>query len=248
MPFTFSHPAIVLPFTYLPRKWFSLTGLIVGSLVPDFEYFITMRLHSSYSHSILGIFWFDLPLGLLLAFIFHNVLRESLINNLPKFLKSRLSTYNQFDWNSYLKANWLVIVISILIGTVSHIFWDSFTHSDGYFVKTIPELTKVIHLVNIQIPLYRVIQHTSTLIGGLIIVFAILSLPADNKITGQFNFKYWGTLTGITLVIVVISFMSGLNYKILKHLIITIISSSLISLLLTSIIIGKSKRTGGNAV
>jgi len=248
MPFTFSHPAIVLPFTYLPRKWFSLTGLIVGSLVPDFEYFITMRLHSSYSHSILGIFWFDLPLGLLLAFIFHNVLRESLINNLPKFLKYRLSTYNQFDWNSYFKANWLVIVISILIGTVSHIFWDSFTHSDGYFVKTIPELTKVIHLVNIQIPLYRVIQHTSTLIGGLIIVFAILSLPADNKITGQFNFKYWGTLTGVTLVIVVISFMSGLNYKILKHLIITIISSSLISLLLTSIIIGKSKRTGGNAV
>lgn len=27
MPFTFSHPAIVLPLTFLPRQWFSLTGL-----------------------------------------------------------------------------------------------------------------------------------------------------------------------------------------------------------------------------
>ena len=39
MPFTFSYPAIVLPLTYLPRRWFSLTGLIIGSLTPDFEDF-----------------------------------------------------------------------------------------------------------------------------------------------------------------------------------------------------------------
>ncbi|WP_220463965.1 DUF4184 family protein [Adhaeribacter radiodurans] len=39
MPFTFSHPAIVLPLTLLLRKWYSLTGLVIGSLTPDFEYF-----------------------------------------------------------------------------------------------------------------------------------------------------------------------------------------------------------------
>lgn len=40
MPFTFSHPAIILPLSYLPKKWFSLTGLIIGSLIPDFEYLL----------------------------------------------------------------------------------------------------------------------------------------------------------------------------------------------------------------
>jgi hypothetical protein len=30
MPFTFSHPAIVLPLTFLPRQWFSFTGLVIG--------------------------------------------------------------------------------------------------------------------------------------------------------------------------------------------------------------------------
>ncbi|WP_434297574.1 DUF4184 family protein [Clostridium sporogenes] len=40
MPFTFSHPAIVL---HLEKKWnkyFSFTALILGSMSPDFEYFI----------------------------------------------------------------------------------------------------------------------------------------------------------------------------------------------------------------
>jgi len=36
MPFTFSHPAIVLPLTKARLK-LSATGLIVGSTIPDFE-------------------------------------------------------------------------------------------------------------------------------------------------------------------------------------------------------------------
>ena len=83
MPFTFSHPAIILPLTYLPRRWFSLTGLIIGSLTPDFEYFIRMTPYSLYSHTLSGLFWFDIPLGLLLCFIFHNLVRDSLCSNLP---------------------------------------------------------------------------------------------------------------------------------------------------------------------
>jgi len=43
MPFTFSHPAIVLPLATLRRQWISATGLIIGSITPDFEYFIRMK-------------------------------------------------------------------------------------------------------------------------------------------------------------------------------------------------------------
>ncbi|MEJ2194267.1 MAG: DUF4184 family protein [Ignavibacteriaceae bacterium] len=245
MPFTFSHPAIVLPLTFLPRKWFSLTGLIIGSLTPDFEYFIRMKVDSDYSHTLSGIFWFDLPLGLILAFIFHNVLRDSLFDNLPTILKSRLSTFKQLDWNSYFKANWFVVIISILIGTITHIFWDGFTHAHGYFVKTIPELTNMVYLFDIQIPLYRIIQHISTLIGGLVIIFAIFKLPADKNVTARFNIKYWGILTGITLIIIIIRLLSGFNFKLYGNFIATGISAGLISLILTSLIVGKSKKTGG---
>lgn len=76
MPFTFSHPAIVLPITRLPNRFVSATGLIIGSLTPDFEYFLRLNLHSAYSHTIAGVFWFDLPLGIILAFLFHLIVKK----------------------------------------------------------------------------------------------------------------------------------------------------------------------------
>jgi hypothetical protein len=55
MPFTFSHPAIILPLAYLPKKWYSMTGLVIGSLVPDFEYFLRMSMAGYHSHTIAGL-------------------------------------------------------------------------------------------------------------------------------------------------------------------------------------------------
>ena len=68
MPFTLAHPAIVLPLAAKKLRM-SATGLVIGSMVPDFEYFIRMRTESKYSHTLAGLFWFDLPLGLLLCFV-----------------------------------------------------------------------------------------------------------------------------------------------------------------------------------
>ena len=233
MPFTFSHPAIILPLTYLPRKWFSLTGLVIGSLTPDFEYFLRMRIKSNYSHTMDGLFWFDLPLGLLLAFIFHNIVRESLFNNLPPFLKSRFSTFKQFDWNRHFKQNWLVVTISIIIGAASHIFWDSFTHDHGYFVQTIPALQNSVDFLGRQIPILKILQHSSTLIGGLVIAFAIYKLPTITTEKENINLKYWTILATLTLTIIAVRLLSGLDPKQYGNVIVTGISAGLISLTIT---------------
>lgn len=240
MPFTFSHPAIVLPLIYLPRQWFSLTGLVIGSLTPDFEYFIRMRTQSNLSHTISGLFWFDLPLGLLLAFIFHNIVRDCLFGNLPTILKSRLSIFKQFDWNKHFKTNWFVVTISILIGAASHIFWDSFTHDQGYFVQTIPVLRNTVDFFGRQIRILKILQHSSTLLGGLVIALSLFKLPADKKVTGQLNIKYWSILTGLTLTIIAIRLLSGLDYKLYGHVIVTSISAGLIALTLTPLITEKN--------
>lgn len=233
MPFTFSHPAIVLPLTYLPKRWFSLTGLVIGSLTPDFEYFIRMKVQSNYSHTFSGLFWFDIPLALLLTFIFHNFVRESLIDNLPTILKSRFSLFNQFNWNKHFKNNWLAVMISILIGAASHLFWDSFTHIHGYFVETIPMLVNKVDILGNQIPIFKILQHLSTLLGVIVISFAMFKLPADKNVTRQFNLKYWSILAVLTLVIILIRFSIGLDYKAYGQLIVTGISAMLISLIFT---------------
>lgn len=239
MPFTFSHPAIVLPLTFFPRQWFSLTGLVIGGLTPDFEYFLRMRIKSNYSHTIDGLFWFDIPLGLLLAFIFHNIIRDSLFDNLPVFIKSRFLAFRQFDWYGHFKRNWIVVTISILIGAASHIFWDSFTHDHGYFVQIISILQNSVDFLGKQIPILKILQHSSTIIGGLVIAFAIYKLPTNKADKENIELKYWATLAGLTLTIISIRLLSGLDFRQYGNVIVTAISAGLISLLLTPIIFPK---------
>jgi hypothetical protein len=239
MPFTFSHPAIVLPLTLLPRQWFSLTGLVIGTLTPDFEYFIRMRVQSNYSHTIYGLLWFDLPLGVLLAFIFHNIVRDCLFNNLPMILKSRILKFTELDWNTYFKKKWFIVLVSILFGAVSHLFWDSFTHDHGYFVRTIPQLTNTVVLFGRQIPIFKILQHSSTLFGGILIIFVVFKLPAVKNVNGQISTKYWLIFTTSTLAIISIRLLIGLDYKLCGHLIVTAISACLVSSIITPILTGR---------
>jgi len=241
MPFTFSHLAIVLPLTYFPKKWFSITGLVIGSLTPDFEYFLRMRIKSNYSHTLDGLFWFDLPLGILLAFVFHDIVRNKLFDNLPPFFKSRFSVFKQFDWNGHFKKNWFVVAISVIIGASSHILWDSFTHKHGYFVQTIPALINTVDLFNVKIPIFKILQHSSTIIGGLVIAFAVFKLPASKTENEKVNLKYWAIFAGITLIIIAIRLLSGLDIKQYGNLIVNGVSAMLISLILTPLITKRNK-------
>ncbi|MNY38772.1 hypothetical protein D3C86_1734170 [compost metagenome] len=100
-------------------------------------------------------------------------------------------------------------------------------------MQTIPVLTNSVHIFSIQIPILKILQHSSTFLGGLVIAYALFKLPVDKKITGQFNIKYWSILTVLTLTIIAIRLISGLDYKLYGHLIATIISAGIISLTLT---------------
>ena len=242
MPFTFSHPAIVLPLAFLPRRYVSLTGLIIGSITPDFEYFLRMRVQSEYSHTIGGIFYFNLPFGMLLAFVFHNIIRNNLFDNLPIVLKSRFAIFNQFNWNIHFKKNWLAVMISIVIGAASHIFWDSFTHEHGYFVQRISILVTSIEFFEKKVLVLKVLQHLSTMLGGFIIAYVIYKMPKDRKASPQIHSKYWSIQIIITLAVIALRILSGLDYRLYGHLIATAISAVLLSLILTSMIWQKIKR------
>lgn len=56
MPITFSHAAIVFPINWGFKKRNSMTGQIVGSMVPKFEKFINNRQGNTFIHTWNGIF------------------------------------------------------------------------------------------------------------------------------------------------------------------------------------------------
>ncbi|MBK5271652.1 MAG: DUF4184 family protein [Bacteroidia bacterium] len=234
MPFTFSHPAIVLPLKKFP-KWFSMTGLIIGSLTPDFEYFIRMSDKSIYSHTLAGIFWYDLPLGILLAFIFHNIVASSFINNLPSAWGSRLSNIKNDNWNNYFKNYFLIVCVSISIGAASHIFWDGFTHRGGYFVRLFPILKTKLYLSGYPVPLFNLFQHLSTIAGGLVVLLFIWKLPPDNNIKSAMRMKYWGPIFVISFIIILVRLLTGSNID-YDDIIMTVISAGLIGSILTPIL------------
>ncbi|MDR0516268.1 MAG: DUF4184 family protein [Fibromonadaceae bacterium] len=232
MPFTFAHPAIVLPLkNKYSSKYFSLTGLIIGSIFPDFEYFIRMNLQSIYSHTVLGVFLFNLPLGLIFCFIFHNIIRNELFVNLPYFLRTRLSIYTKFNWNKYFLKNYIKIIISLLIGSISHVLWDSFTHVNGYFVKIISSLNYFIIIGDISIPIYKILQYSSTVFGCLIIFYVIIKLPKINNLN-KISIMYWIVVCLIISIIFIVKIINGLNYKLYGEIIVTFISATFIALIL----------------
>lgn len=234
MPLTFAHPAAILPLGYLPKRLVSLTALISGSVAPDFEYFLRMQVMSIYSHTLWGMLWFDVPVGLSLCFIYHQIVKKTFINNLPWFLNKRFTVYNGFDWNSYAVKHVPVVLISLIIGIASHLFWDSFTHVSGYFAILF-NWVQSMHILNLKIPVYKLVQHLSTLAGGIIIFITVYRMPSEEFTGNKKVWPYWFMVAFVALLIVLVRIISGLSIYQYWNVLVTAIAGSILGIVITSI-------------
>lgn len=206
MPFTLAHPAIVLPF--IRRKYLSATALIVGSVAPDFEYFLKMREDDVHSHTLAGLFYFDLPMVFLLSFAFHVLVKENFIRNLPAWLQLRLSEVRNADIVQVIRSRPIVFTLSALMGAGSHLFWDSFTHANGFFAERLWFYDgTVVPFDGVRYPLYYALQHISTYVGMfLVAVFIVFLKPDESVIPSKVSPAYWFVLFAITAMITWIRF------------------------------------------
>ena len=242
MPFTFSHPAFVLPFLRTRSRWFSLTGLVVGSITPDFEYFLRMEGERVHGHTVSGVFWFDLPLALIICFLFHNLVRNPLINHLPVPLQQRFYKAKGFRWNAYFKSRWGIVLSSLLLGILSHLFADAFTNGGGYFVAEFGFLKRTVPFADTFIPYHAIVHRIASLAGLAILAWAVWKLPADRHApVNTHRSPYWTTaflVTGFFFVIGVSERtdeeMRSVFWLYTPVLIIIFISSFLLGLLITS--------------
>lgn len=237
MPFTFAHPAIVLPLAKY-QKWFSLTGLTIGSMSPDFEYFLRMEITSHYSHRVIGVFLFDLPVSLLVTLIFHHIIRNPMIENLPTCLYQRFNVYRILNWTQYAVNHGFILIVSILIGIISHLIWDAFTHQSGIFVMRFPYLQQTVMWDS---PIYKLLQHGSTLLGMIFIGLFIFYQPKISTEKPSVSLRYWVSVLGITLLIFTIRALLSSSFNI-GHMVVTGIMACFISLVLVSWITQRQHR------
>src|SRR6185436_12856357 len=121
MPYPFAHPAAVIPLARAMGRFAVPSALVIGSIAPDFWYFVPF-VERGESHSIAGLAWFCLPLGLLLYALFHLFLKQPLI----ALLSPRLRAFTPARLPA---VPWSAVIISLLVGAVTHLAWDGLTHS-----------------------------------------------------------------------------------------------------------------------
>lgn len=244
MPFTFSHPAAILPFNYLRKTYVSFTALAVGSLIPDFEYFIRVSDISRYSHTWAGIFWFDLPLAVILCFLFHNIIRDKLIMNLPRIVLTRCIHCFHFDWNKRFRKKWLIIILCILIGTTTHLVWDRLTHRANNKI----EQTSVIQeseLPDKDIVVYYSYWGLNSLVGIILLTISFWKIPCYKMSAHhRVNKKYWWSMLLTMLVILLFRFSIKPEHN-LVNIVDSLIAALFMALVFVSLVI-KNNLQGSN--
>ncbi|QDA60936.1 DUF4184 family protein [Hymenobacter jejuensis] len=236
MPFTLAHPALVLPLIRPLRRWLSATGLVVGSMAPDFEYFFRLRSNRGHAHNLLALVWFDLPLSLLVIALVHGVVRKPLVRCLPTVLHDRLGWMAEKPWP--LTNLWSArVLLAIAIGSLSHLLWDGFTHI-GYIADLLPFLKKIVA----GRQLLGWLQLISSVLGLLVVGWAIWRLP---KVTGPKRLDhihrqaFWRVNFFLMLVIWVVFLLINQieGHRLIVPIIVSGISASAAALVLSSAVL-----------
>ncbi len=104
--------------------------------------------------------------------MFHGIVRDPLIKNLPWTMYERLKRFEHNNWIGYFKKHFFVVIISMLIGIVSHLLFDALTHLNLYE----PDATdSTIYLGHIQV--YLLLQYTMSVIGLALVIIYIYKIP-----------------------------------------------------------------------
>jgi hypothetical protein len=168
LPFTVAHPAAILPL----RKRLIFSALVMGAIAPDLHYFVGLGSDARPSHSLPGAFTISLPSALVALWLFHRVLKLPLISLAPESHQQRLARFaSPFRFGPPRQFG--LILISLLAGIFSHLFWDSFTHGSGFMVRHVALLRIMpFEAYGSFRPVYNLLQHLSTVIGTGVLAVA----------------------------------------------------------------------------
>jgi hypothetical protein len=159
MPFTLAHPVAALAIRHLSGDRLRLAPLVVGSLAPDFEYFLRMYPGSGSGHTPLGLLMITLPLAWIALILFDHFGLEGMKARLPPGWAIECAP----------PQSMVATIASLALGAASHVTWDAFTHAAGFGVQLLPALASP--MIG-SIAGYRVLQHASSIVG-----LALLAVP-----------------------------------------------------------------------
>ncbi|MFJ9036413.1 DUF4184 family protein [Streptomyces sp. NPDC102406] len=176
MPFTISHAAAVLPFV---RRDGSGRGrlvpslLVAGSFAPDVTYFLAGAVPGAmefgdFTHSFPGVLTVDAVIAPALVAL-ERLIREPVLALLPRWPRERVAALlrgpgggpgPQWPWWWYGSA---------VLGAVTHVVWDAFTHPGRWGTRIFPVLSENVA----GSPLYWYVQYGTSALALVIVAMFV---------------------------------------------------------------------------
>lgn len=130
MPYTFAHIGYSLPFGKKWNRYFSLSGLVFGSIAPDYDilFRLTKNRFHIFQYDLFSIVFYIYPLALLSAIAFHVFCRDVIILHLPEPLRTRFSQYLHYAFGTELRKRFPAITLSVLGAIFLHLYLDFLCH------------------------------------------------------------------------------------------------------------------------
>ncbi|WP_175415835.1 DUF4184 family protein [Curtobacterium sp. SGAir0471] len=167
MPFTVSHAVVALAARRTPLP---VAAVAVGAMAPDAVLFAPFLPPYQDAHSWWGIPTIDLAVSLVVLATWWFLVRPAWSPVVPR-LRRRLP----LDWGrrpSFTARDALPVVVGCVLGSVTHVVWDGFTHEHGFVVLAWPALRET--TVG-GYPLPFLLQDVSSVLGllALLVVGAV---------------------------------------------------------------------------
>ena len=155
MPLAPAHPAVVLP---LQGLGLPLSALVMGAVAPDAPVYLPVGVSYQTTHSGWGVA-VDAVIGLVLLWLWFALLRDAVVDLTP-YLRRRVPAEARLG-----RRAWLLAPLAAAVGAGTHVLWDSATHDWGFLVRELAFLREVYG----PVPLYRWLQHISTVVGSVVV-------------------------------------------------------------------------------
>ena len=180
MPFTLSHIVAAVPFNKglgkhsKISKNTALSPLIIGSMTPDIAYLTPFLVHQRVdSHSLIGIYLFCIPMGLTIYFLYHWLMAPVIVSFFPKTIQGHLNP--ELFIGKLPSTPSHVLLFSLILGALTHVIWDFFTHQSGIPQHIQWMDTPLSNIDGYDIMPYRVLQHLSSILGLSILIYWLVA-------------------------------------------------------------------------
>jgi hypothetical protein len=187
MPFTLAHPIASAPIWFGSHKKLDLASLFIGTMIPDLEYFLALQPTRNIGHTLLGVVIQGLPCSIALLLFTRYFLMQPLLALLPLPLAQKLPRLK--DYFPLQLGNLINVVLSIVIGALSHIVWDEFTHKNGWFVTRSILLRSQVG----PLPVFKFLQYGGGILGMIaLLVWLGIWLRQNQQLTRTRTLNtYW---------------------------------------------------------